>query len=414
MKDIYKILVITSTFPKNEVDPVPTFVKEQIISLKSKYPFINFHVLAPSTKGKIPYTEYVNYNETRFRYFINKFEILNTYGLISSIKRNKFLIFLLPLYLISLIYNSIKVCLKFKPDLVYVHWVTPQAIIALLLKKLFRVNYVFSTHSNDALILTKFIGGTALLNSVVKNSHAFISDSKAIESNLKKHIKEKNWDLCKSNILTMGVNSNKFKNQDEDLSDRLSNLNDKIIISFIGRFVEKKGVENLIKIFYRILKKYPGCHLLICGQGPLVSDYKYLINNYKIGDSVSILNFFNDDKKLTSVYKFTDIIIVPSIQTEKGETEGVPVSLLESLHNGKLVVASVQSNAKDVIENDKNGLLFDYLKKNDFENVFKKAIELQVEPKLKKIKEEALLKGSIFNWDKISEDYFKILYRNNS
>jgi len=53
---------------------------------------------------------------------------------------------------------------KFKPDLVYVHWVTPQAIIALLLKKIFRVKYVFSTHSNDAIILKKLPGGIALLN----------------------------------------------------------------------------------------------------------------------------------------------------------------------------------------------------------------------------------------------------------
>ena len=259
MKDIYKILVITSTFPKNEVDPVPTFVKEQIISLKNKYPFIDFHVLAPSTKGKIPYAEYVNYKETRFRYFINKFEILNTYGLISSIKRNKFLIFLLPLYLISLIYSSIKVCLKFKPDLVYVHWVTPQAIIALLLKKLFRVNYVFSTHSNDALILTKFIGGTALLNSVVKNSHAYISDSKAIESNLKKHIKEtiknkikhltlyafstENWKRPKKEINYL------FSLLENFLKNRIKDLNNKNIKLFvIGKKKFSIKLNNLLKL----------------------------------------------------------------------------------------------------------------------------------------------------------------------
>ena len=410
MQDNYKILVITSTFPKNQTDRVPNFVKEQVISLKIKYPFLNFHVLAPSTSGKFIYEESNYYKETRFRYFINKFELLNKYGLITSIQRKKILVLLLPFYLISLIYNSIVVCLKFKPDLVYVHWVTPQAIIALILKKIFRVNYVFSTHSNDAIILKKLPGGIALLNSIVKNSYAFISDSKAIENNLRRLIKEKNWDIDKSNILTMGVNPQKFIVEDEILSSKLSRIKDKIIISFFGRFAEKKGVENLIEVFSKILKNYPQCYLLICGQGPLLSNYEILLKKFKIDNSVSILNFFNNDKMLTSVYKFTDIVVVPSIHTKSGGTEGVPVSLLESLLNGKLIVASVQSNAYEVIESGKNGLLFDYLKTDDFENVFKKAIELQENPELKTIQEEASIKGSMFSWDKISKDYFKILY----
>ena len=91
----------------------------------------------------------------------------------------------------------------------------------------------------------------------------------------------------------------------------------------------------------------------------------------------------------------------------------MPVSLLESLLNGKLIVASVQSNANDVIESGKNGLLFDYLKNGEFENVLRNAIELQGKPKLKAIQKEAALKGSMFSWDEISKDYFKILYINN-
>ena len=82
---------------------------------------------------------------------------------------------------------------------------------------------------------------------------------------------------------------------------------------------------------------------------------KVCTKKFKIENSVSILNFFNNEKMLTSVYKFTHIVVVPSIHTKSGGTEGVPVSLLESLLNGKLIVASVQSNANDVIDSGKNG-----------------------------------------------------------
>ena len=127
------------------------------------------------------------------------------------------------------------------------HWVTPQAIIALLLKKIFKVKYVFSTHSNDAIILKKLPGGIALLNSIVKNSYAFTADSKAIENNLKRHIKEKNWDIDKSRHFLKLIQKN--SKEDEILSNKWIGIKDKIIISFFGRFAEKKGVENLIEVF---------------------------------------------------------------------------------------------------------------------------------------------------------------------
>ena len=58
-----------------------------------------------------------------------------------------------------------------KPDLIYAHWVMPQALIALICFKLTRVPFVFTSHAHDAEILTKLpVIGILLLNTIVKNA----------------------------------------------------------------------------------------------------------------------------------------------------------------------------------------------------------------------------------------------------
>ena len=49
MTDNKKIMVLTSTFPKNDKDEVPSFVKDQIVNLSKEYKFLDFTVVAPET-----------------------------------------------------------------------------------------------------------------------------------------------------------------------------------------------------------------------------------------------------------------------------------------------------------------------------------------------------------------------------
>ena len=48
-----KILVLSSNFPKNDKDEVPTFVKDQIINLKKEYDFLDFTVVVQETNDGV-------------------------------------------------------------------------------------------------------------------------------------------------------------------------------------------------------------------------------------------------------------------------------------------------------------------------------------------------------------------------
>ena len=56
---------------------------------------------------------------------------------------------------------------------------------------------------------------------------------------------------------------------------------DAFVITSIGRFVEQKGYEYLIRGFPQVLNEYPNSYLLIVGRGTLESEYKNLIREIK-------------------------------------------------------------------------------------------------------------------------------------
>ena len=90
MTDNKKIMVLTSTFPKNDKDEVPSFVKDQIVNLSKEYKFLDFTVVAPETNfgtlDKIEASDH--FNEVRYHYFWpRRFEILIGKGIIPTIKK---------------------------------------------------------------------------------------------------------------------------------------------------------------------------------------------------------------------------------------------------------------------------------------------------------------------------------------
>ena len=86
-----------------------------------------------------------------------------------SIKENKLRIFLVPFYFIFQVLNTFSLVIKEKPDIIYAHWFTPQAISAYLAKLFFKIPYVFTTHAQDVIVLKKIpILGKLIAKLVIK------------------------------------------------------------------------------------------------------------------------------------------------------------------------------------------------------------------------------------------------------
>jgi colanic acid/amylovoran biosynthesis glycosyltransferase len=128
-------------------------------------------------------------------------------------------------------------------------------------------------------------------------------------------------------------------------------------ISFVGRFVEKKGPWLTLIAFERVLKRHPDAKLMMAGDGPLLSVCKSLSKALKISN-VEFTGSLNHEQ-VTSLYKQTMIYVQHSIVSASGDREGTPVSVMEAMSAGIPIVCTRHQGINDVVEEGVNGLLVD-------------------------------------------------------
>jgi colanic acid/amylovoran biosynthesis glycosyltransferase len=128
-------------------------------------------------------------------------------------------------------------------------------------------------------------------------------------------------------------------------------------ISFVGRFVEKKGPWLTLIAFERVLKRHPDAKLVMAGDGPLLSVCKSLSKALKISN-VEFTGSLNHEQ-VVSLYKQTMVYVQHSIVAESGDREGTPVVVMEAMSAGIPVVCTRHEGINDIVEEGINGLLVD-------------------------------------------------------
>ena len=405
-----KIIVVTSTFPKSDDDKVPAFVRDQIINLKSQYKDLNFHVLVPNYSDKIKIQKLEHFEEIRYHYFWpRRHEKLAGRGILPSLKENKLRYFLIPFFVLSQLINLIILTKKVKPDIIYAHWFTPQAITTSIVSILFGVPFVFTTHAQDVIILKKIpFFGKRIANFVVKRATAWTSDSKMTEENLKNTIDQKYYKKEKGLVVPMPINDTKYSNIEIDKFIELDNVKNKYLL-FIGRFAEKKGVESLLDIFKELINLNNNLFLILAGDGPLKQDYKQHIEEIGIDTNRIIFTGYVNKAQKKYLFKESDIFIAPSLLTKEGDIEGLPVVIIESLYFGKLTIASFQSNAKEIISDKKNGFIIDPTNTMDSVEKINEILKLNIN-ETNEIKKNAKILGEKFTDKHLTKKYYQHLF----
>lgn len=350
-----KILILTTSFPRCISDISGKFIKDQIQNLKKYYDFIDFIVLIPHNKNSKKVYLAEDYKLKYFHYFFtNKFETLTNGDIKQNLNKNFFNYFLIPFFFIFQIISTYKICRLEKPDLIYAHWFTTQAITAYVVSKLLSIPYVITSHSSDVKFLNKKLPilGKKIIKKVCLNAKSISVTSnntrKLLESNFEKN------EIQNMNIKTipMGLNSDEIDSIElEEVS-----INDGICILFIGRFIEIKGIEILINSFYQISKTYEKINLLIAGYGQDEKKYKNMVSKLNLEDKVNFLGKVNEAQK-KFLFNKVDLLVIPSVISKNGYVEGLPVILLEGMYSGTLCLASSYTNAEDIIDDGVNGFI---------------------------------------------------------
>lgn len=162
----------------------------------------------------------------------------------------------------------------------------------------------------------------------------------------------------KYEVIYNGIDVNYFY-KDEALGKSVRNelgFNDiDIIIGNVGTFSERKGQIYLIKAFTELAKKYSELKIVFLGglRNHEVDVRKEVEKEISINNLKEKVFLLDSDKDVNKYYNMFDIYVMSSI------TEGFSLAALEAMLTERLCVFSDIPPFKELVEDGKNGFLFE-------------------------------------------------------
>jgi len=404
-----KILVLTTTFPRWKDDTTPAFVYE--LSKRLQNEGFEIVVLAPHHKEAKRFEIIDGMKVYRFPYFYpRKYQKLAYEGgILSNLKRNHLAKLQVPLLFLSELFYTIKIIKKERINFIHSHWIIPSGLVGAVCKRIFKKKHILTIHAAGLFGLKKLPFKRKIADFIVKHCDRITVVSSYIYERLLNLIEPKFANNIKTRIkiVPMGVNTALFRPKVNKSKLKIKyNIKTENVLLFIGRLVEKKGLSYLIQAMPKIVSKSPNTELMICGDGPLRKDLEQLVKKMGLEKFVRFTGYVTGRRKIDYL-SLSDILIVPSIVTQSGDTEGLPVVILEGLAAGKPVVASDVSGVKDIIKEGYNGFLVK--QKNPATIAEKVLVLINNKELMRNISRNALVTSKKYDWGVIGKKYAKLI-----
>lgn len=151
--------------------------------------------------------------------------------------------------------------------------------------------------------------------------------------------------------------------------------NNEAFACYIGRPCYQKNTTFLLDVIKRV--KDAGCTLkfVLLGVGyhsPELEEVLHKITDYGLSDWIHLKSWISHDECM-QIVKQSEFYLTTSLY------EGLPLSVIEAMSLGKVIVASDVVGNKDCVRNGENGFLLPL----DVDIFAKKIIELHNNPKLR-------------------------------
>lgn len=381
-----RVLVIGSVYPRFEEDAEVPWLRASVAHLRSAG--VEVQVLAPTYKGLKSHTiDGVQVN--RFRYAPKNWEMLtHEEGAPSKMASKPWLQLLAIPYIINGFFKCIKLCRKWKPDVIHAHWPFPHAYIALGAAKLFKIPLVLNFHGAELLLIRKKKWVRPLLKFAIGQAQAVFANSSFTAGKIKA--------LRNVNVEWSPYGTTLGKDESGCATIAPHPITDKFKILFVGRHIERKGICYLIDAARHLpADKF---EIRIVGVGDLTDKLKAQAAQYPHVTFTGKLS----PEALENEYRTANVFTLPAIVDHKGDTEGLGVVLIEAMELGLPIVASNVGGIPDVVVDGVSGILVPEKNPEALADAFKR---LATDPNLVK----QLLTGArkrieeCFTWDGIIE-----------
>ena len=343
-----KILFLTSSYPRGEHDVASVFLRYFAEALAARG--CEIHVLTPAD-GQSEAKREGKITVHRFQYFPLRWQKL-AYGsgIVPNLSRSPWLWLQVPFYFLAMLRALLRLLHRENFDLVHAHWIVPQGLIGVLVKAIHPIPLVTTAHGADAFAFKGRLNNF-IKRQVVAKSDAWTANTPATSAAINDQTFAR-----PVHVIPMGVDIARFANGDRAALRTLV-AEDNFLLLFVGRLVEKKGVDDLLRALALIpagLKQRTA--LWIVGDG----DQRSALERVAIDLAVAPQTRFwgkVSNQDLPNFYAAADLFIAPSITASSGDTEGQGVVLLEAFAARACVLATHVGGIESVVRDQVTGVL---------------------------------------------------------
>jgi glycosyltransferase involved in cell wall biosynthesis len=275
------------------------------------------------------------------------------------------------LLFVSSTFALIKTCRNYRPSVIHAQDAFFSGLSGVVASKVFGIPLLVHVHgptpyfflyASEASSLQKLLM-RALAKIVTTNSAAVLVTDFYTRSLLKQLSPKKSYFCIPSPIATRYYKCS--------IKNRFSMKKTKhdLIFGFVGRLCKQKNLDILLEAAAIIdCKSKTSFSIVIVGEGPDIISLKQKTCNLGLQKKVLFTGRVDENRKRELLQSF-DVFVLPSIY------EGCSISLLEAMASGKALIASDIPSIRQIVQNNKEALLFDPYNPEELKDAIVKLVD---------------------------------------
>ena len=227
-------------------------------------------------------------------------------------------------------------------DHVHAHFAHDSATLALVLARVARRGFSFTAHAHDVFVATSLrllrrkIGSAAFVAAPAEFTAAHVRTVAATR------------DRAKVVVVRNGVELARLQTGGERDSPPT--------ILTVGRLVDKKGIDVVLHAAALLASRGVETRWQVIGDGPLRSALRELAASLGV-DEIVELSGSRDHGYVLERLRAATAFVLPCRVTARGDSDAIPVGLVEALAAGVPVVTTAVAGIPEIVEDGKCGLL---------------------------------------------------------
>jgi phosphatidylinositol alpha-1,6-mannosyltransferase len=256
------------------------------------------------------------------------------------------------------VFALLKLCLRYRPDVVVCGAAFPTALIAVVSRVVFSTPFIVYTHGEDVSfrptqrIAPRLCGwALSLSKSVIANSSFSAEQARQLMRRCRKPV----------SVVHPWIDAEAFAPVDQSKVDELRvrhGLQARKVLLTVARMELRKGHDRIVQALPEIAEQIPEVTYLIIGKGD-PGRIMEIAADLGVQDRVQILDYVSTED-LPAYYRLCDVyVMVPRRDPNTGFVEGFGMVYVEAAAAGRPTIAGSQGGCRDAVVDGETGLVVD-------------------------------------------------------